>query len=125
MGELEQKYRELRNLTEKNKELEDKLQNLQDDLDDISVPTSKKQIERQSFSQGSFAGIAVGMLVAGFTLGFLVKALASRRTNQVAETNGIEVMDINNPSCDSESLAEEGKYKRKGSKTSYTEEDSD
>merc|ERR1712141_966884 len=50
LPELEQKYRELRVLTEKNKELEEKLQNLQDDLDDISVPTSKKQIERQSFS---------------------------------------------------------------------------
>merc|ERR1712141_12462 len=50
LPELEQQYRKLRNLTEKNKELEEKLQNLQDDLGDISVPTSKKQIERQSFS---------------------------------------------------------------------------
>jgi len=125
LPELEQQYRELRNLTEKNKELEEKLQKLQDDLDDIPVPTPKKQIERQSFSPGSFAGIAVGMLVAGFTLGFLVKAIVSKRTNQVTEGNGIEVKDINNPSCDSESLVEEGKYKRKGSKTSYSEEDSD
>merc|ERR1711993_147912 len=34
LPELEQQYRELRNLTEKNKELEEKLQKLQDDLDD-------------------------------------------------------------------------------------------
>jgi len=125
LPELEQQYRELHNLTEKNKELEEKLQKLQDDLDDIPVPTPKKQIEQQSFSPGSFAGIAVGMLVAGFTLGFFVKAIVSKRTNQVTEGNGIEVKDINNPSCDSESLVEEGKYKRKGSKPSYSEEDSD
>jgi len=127
LPELEQKYRELRELQEKNKGLEDDLMKAQSDLRNIPVDPVPRYapIEQRSFSQGSFAGIAVGMLVAGFTLGFLVKALASRRTNQVAETNGIEVMDINNPSCDSESLAEEGKYKRKGSKTSYTEEDSD
>jgi len=127
LPELEQKYRELRELQEKNKGLEDDLKKAESDLKNITVDFGPRhaQITQRSFSQGSFAGIAVGMLVAGFTLGFLVKALASRRTNQVAETNGIEVMDINNPSCDSESLAEEGKYKRKGSKTSYTEEDSD
>jgi len=127
LPELEQKYRELRELQEKNKGLEDDLKKAESDLRNIPVDPVPRYapIEQRSFSQGSFAGIAVGMLVAGFTLGFLVKALASRRTNQVAETNGIEVMDINNPSCDSESLAEEGKYKRKGSKTSYTEEDSD
>ena len=127
LPELEKKYRELRELQEKNKGLEDDLKKAESDLKNITVDFGPRhaQITQRSFSQGSFAGIAVGMLVAGFTLGFLVKALASRRTNQVAETNGIEVMDINNPSCDSESLAEEGKYKRKGSKTSYTEEDSD
>ena len=127
LPELEQKYRELRELQEKNKGLEDDLKKAESDLRNIPVDPVPRfaPIEQRSFSQGSFAGIAVGMLVAGFTLGFLVKALASRKTNQVAEGNSIEVRDINNPSCDSESLAEEGKYKRKGSKTSYSEEDSD
>merc|ERR1712165_368527 len=126
LPELEQKYRELRELQEKNKGLEDDLKKAESELKNITVDFGPRhaQITQRSFSQGSFAGIAVGMLVAGFILGFLVKALARRKTNQVAEGNGIEVKDINNPSCDSESLAEEGKYKRKGSKTSYSEEDS-
>jgi len=124
LPELEQKYRELRQKQEENRCLEEKLKNLTDEFERIPVPRAAP-ITKQSFSQGSFAGIAVGMLVVGFTLGFLVKAISSRRTNQVAEGNGIEVKDINNPSCDSESLVEEGKYKRKGSKTNYSEEDSD
>jgi len=125
LPELEQKYRELRELQEKNKGLEEDLENAKAEFENIPVPTPRPQIDQGPFSQGSFAGIAVGMLVAGFALGFLVKAILSRRTNKVVEGNGIEVKDINNPSCDSESLAEEGKYKRKGSKTSYSEEDSD
>jgi len=127
LPELEQKYRELRELQEKNKGLEDDLQNAKTELENIPVDFGSRQavMTQRSFSQGSFAGIAVGMLITGFTLGFLVKAIASRKTNQVAEGNSIEVRDINNPSCDSESLAEEGKYKRKGSKPSYSEEDSD
>merc|ERR1712183_401187 len=102
LPELEQKYRELRELQEKNKGLEDDLMKAESDLRNIPVDPVPRYapIKQRSFSQGSFAGIAVGMLVAGFTLGFLVKALASRKTNQVAEGNGIEVKDINNPSCD-------------------------
>jgi len=127
LPELEQKYRELRELQEKNKGLEDDLQNAKTELENIPVDFGSRQavMTQRSFSQGSFTGIAVGMLITGFTLGFLVKAIASRKTNQVAEGNSIEIRDINNPSCDSESLAEEGKYKRKGSKPSYSEEDSD
>jgi len=122
LPELEQKRREYQEQLEQNRILEEKLKNATIELERIPVPTTSPQIEQISFSHGSFAGIAVGMLVAGFSLGFLVKAIASRRTNQVVEGSGIEV---NNRSCDSESLVEEGKFKRKASKTSYSEEDSD
>jgi len=122
LPELEQKRREYQEQLEQNRILEEKLKNATIELERIPVPTTSRQIEQISFSHGSFAGITVGMLVAGFSLGFLVKALASRRTNQVVEGSGIEV---NNRSCDSESLVEEKKFKRKASKTSYSEEDSD
>merc|ERR1712141_463699 len=110
LPELAEKRRKLAELKEKNKGLENELKNAKDELHNIPVSPPSVAPQR-SYSQESFAGIAVGMLVVGFTLGFLVKVLASRKKNQVAEVNAIEIKDINNSSSETESLAEEGKYK--------------
>ena len=118
LPELEQRRRELKKLEEKNRNL---IENLQDErISGITVDPvgTFKPLQTGYYSQGSFAAIAVGMLVAGFGLGIFIYGTFVKNENQEPEPND---KDVSIPS----EAAEDGACKRKGSKTSYLEEDSD
>lgn len=118
LPELEQRRRELKILEEKNSNL---IENLQDArIGNITVDPvgTFEPLQIGYYSQESFAAIAVGMLVAGFGLGIFVYGTFVKKGNQEPEPNDRDV------SISSEA-AEDGACKRKLSKTSYLEEDSE
>ena len=118
LPELEQRRRELKILEERNRNL---IENLQDArIANITVDPvgTFEPLQTGYYSQESFAAIAVGMLVAGFGLGIFVYGTFVKKGNQEPEPNDRDV------SISSEA-AEDGACKRKLSKTSYLEEDSE
>ena len=107
----------MRILKEKNRNL---IENLQDArIANITVDPvgTFEPLQTGFYSQESFAAIAVGMLVAGFGLGIFVYGTFVKKENQEPEPNDKDVSI-------SSKAAEDGACKRKGSKTSYLEEDS-